>query len=48
MNIYGDWFNRDIKVNNYPFNNVIIDNFLDNEYYNKIVNSLPDNITDDF
>ena len=37
MNIYGDWFNRDIKVNNYPFNNVIIDNFLDNEYYNKII-----------
>ena len=48
MNIYGDWFNRDIEVNNTPFNNIIIDNFLDDEYYNKIVNSLPDNITDDF
>ena len=35
MNIYGDWFNRDIEVNNTPFNNIIIDNFLDDTSFIK-------------
>ena len=27
MDIFGDWFNNNLQVNNYPFNHIIIDEF---------------------
>ena len=44
MDIFGDWFNNNLQVNNYPFNHIIIDDFLSDNYYNTIIESLPKNI----
>lgn len=44
MDLFGDWFNDNLQVNNYPFNHIIIDNFLSDYYYNTIIESLPKNI----
>tara|TARA_B100000795_G_scaffold268474_1_gene255501 strand:- start:1107 stop:1922 length:816 start_codon:yes stop_codon:yes gene_type:complete len=44
MDIFGDWFNKKLKVNNFPYNHIIIENFLSNDFYNIIIKSLPKNI----
>lgn len=41
INILGNWLDNDIKLINKPFNHIIIDNFLENEYFNKVTESLP-------
>jgi len=48
MSIYGDWFKENIKVNTFPYNYVIINNFLDNNYYNSLISSLPNDTDENF
>ena len=48
MDIYGDWINSELKAAPYPFNHVIIDNFLADNYYNNIINVLPEKVDDKF
>ena len=39
MSIYGNWFDKNIKVNTYPYNHVVINNFL-NDISNRENNML--------
>ena len=48
INIYGDWINQNIKIKNTPFNYIIIDNFLNYNFYNEIIKTLPDKIDENF
>lgn len=48
MSIYGNWFDENIKVNTYPYNHVVINNFLNDNYYDNLIASLPDKVDDDF
>jgi len=48
MSIFGEWFNNEIKVNETPFNHIIIDNFLSDKYYNTIIDSIPKSINENF
>ena len=48
MSIYGNWISDNIKLNNYPFNHVVINDFLNVEFYNKLISSLPDNVDNNF
>lgn len=48
INIYGDWINQNIKIKNTPFNYIIIDNFLNDNFYNEIIKTLPDKIDENF
>ena len=48
INIYGDWINQNIKIKNTPFNYIIIENFLNDNFYNEIIKTLPDKIDENF
>jgi Rps23 Pro-64 3,4-dihydroxylase Tpa1-like proline 4-hydroxylase len=48
INIYGDWINKNIKIKNTPFNYIIIDNFLNDNFYNEIIKTLPNKIDENF
>jgi len=48
MDIYGDWINRELKVESYPFKHIIIDNFLNDKYYKNIINVLPEKVDNTF
>ena len=48
MSIYGNWFNENISVNTFPYNHIVINNFLNENYYNSLISSLPDKVDDDF
>jgi len=47
INILGDWLDNDLNIINEPFNHIIIDNFLQDDYFDKVTKSLP-NSTDNF
>ena len=52
LDIFGDWFNQTNeeilfdKYNNEPFNNIIINNFLNEEYANKLSEIYPTNLNE--
>jgi|TARA_Y100000389_G_C17456944_1_gene518762 Rps23 Pro-64 3,4-dihydroxylase Tpa1-like proline 4-hydroxylase len=48
INIYGDWINQNIKIKNTPFNYIIINNFLNDNFYNEIIKTLPNKIDENF
>tara|TARA_B100001540_G_scaffold311357_1_gene330673 strand:+ start:1179 stop:2009 length:831 start_codon:yes stop_codon:yes gene_type:complete len=48
INIYGDWINQNIKIKNTPFNYIIIENFLNDNFYNEIIKTLPNKIDENF
>ena len=48
MSIYGNWISHNIKLHNFPFNHVVINDFLNFEFYNKLISSLPNNVDNDF
>jgi len=48
MSIYGNWFNENISVNTFPYNHVVINNFLNENYYNSLISSLPNNVDNNF
>ena len=48
MSIYGSWFNENISVNTFPYNHIVINNFLNENYYNSLISSLPNEVDDDF
>ena len=48
MSIYGSWFNENISVNTFPYNHIVINNFLNENYYNSLISSLPNKVDDDF
>lgn len=41
LTILGDWLNKDLPIIKTPFEHVIIDNFLEDTYFNEIVASIP-------
>ena len=47
ISILGNWLDNDLNLINHPFNHIIIDNFLKDEYFDKIIESLP-NTTHNF
>lgn len=44
INILGNWVNNDLNIINNPFNHIIIDNFLEKDYFNKVTESIPNTI----
>jgi len=46
--IFGDWVNKDLKLNTIPFKYCIIENFLNEEMYEKICDKFPENPNDEF
>ena len=48
INIYGDWINQNIKIKNTPFNYIIIENFLNDNFYNEIIKTLKNKIDENF
>lgn len=46
--IFGKWINEDIKINTVPFNHCIIENFLNEETYERIFNKYPQKPNEEF
>lgn len=46
INIFGEWLVKETKKNTLPFEHIIINNFLSDDYYNLIKNILPESPTD--
>jgi hypothetical protein len=48
-NIFGDWINNnDLKIESNPFDYIIINNFIESDYYNKLQDVLPQKPTNDW
>ena len=48
-NIFGDWLNNtDLKIETNPFDYIIINNFIESDYYNKLQDVLPQKPTNDW
>jgi hypothetical protein len=49
IGIFGDWLNNNnLKIETIPFEHIIINNFIEHEYYNKIQDVLPKKPTDEW
>ena len=48
INIFGNWINDDIEINTNPIKYCIIENFIKEEVYDKILTEIPEKPTDQF
>lgn len=49
VSIFGDWLNNNnLNIEKHPFEHIIINNFIDNEYYDKLREVLPSKPTDEW